>query len=607
MARTILACGAMLAGAAPAFAATPTLIWADDFNQPDGTGPDSSKWIYDIGGGGWGNQELEFYTNSRANSYVISDPDALDGKALVIAAVKDPVYGTITSARLLTATKFQTTYGRIEARVKTTSGQGLWPAFWMLGSDIYTGVNWPDCGEIDILETINASTILYGTLHGPGYAVGAQVPLPAGQNYSQAYHVVAVDWEPNQIQWSVDGTVYQTATPAGGPAGTSSIPAGDPWEFNDSPFFILLNLAVGGDWPGSPDGTTVFPALYTIDYVHVYGLPPTAPTGGAAAAQAPNLVNLSWTGPSDLKGFQLTGYRITRALDSALTQGVLTISAGPNTAFADATAVGGVTYYYAVAAVTTGGVSDLSAVFSATTPEPLPAILAPPGGQVLNSGSTLVLTTASAPGITYQWSFTPQGSAVSRILANSPAGAATDIISGSGGPQLVISGATAASSGSYSVSAAYSDGSTAASAPALVSVGQASNPGYLVNISSRAFVGTGDGILIGGFFIGGSTSRSVLVQALGPALSGQGVSGVLQRPALTIHDSTGAVLFSNTGWGASQLLLAAAASAYATPVLQPDSGDSEVLLTLPPGGYTAEVSGADGGTGVALCAIYQLP
>jgi hypothetical protein len=138
-------------------------------------------------------------------------------------------------------------------------------------------------------------------------------------------------------------------------------------------------------------------------------------------------------------------------------------------------------------------------------------------------------------------------------------------------------------------------------------VAATSSPGYLVNLSARGLVGTSGNILIGGFYIVGSTSRTVLIQALGPALSAEGVSGVLQHPALTIHNSTGATIYSNTGWGSSQLLLNAAAAAYANPVLQPNSGDSEVLLTLPPGGYTAEISGADGGTGVALCAIYQLP
>jgi hypothetical protein len=128
-----------------------------------------------------------------------------------------------------------------------------------------------------------------------------------------------------------------------------------------------------------------------------------------------------------------------------------------------------------------------------------------------------------------------------------------------------------------------------------------------VNISSRAFVGTGDNILIGGFYIVGSTSRTVLIQALGPALAGEGVTGVLQRPVLSIYNTSGVEIYSNEGWGSSQILLNAAASVYASPVLQPNSPDSEVLLTLAPGGYTAEVSGAGNGTGVALCAIYQLP
>jgi hypothetical protein len=128
-----------------------------------------------------------------------------------------------------------------------------------------------------------------------------------------------------------------------------------------------------------------------------------------------------------------------------------------------------------------------------------------------------------------------------------------------------------------------------------------------VNISSRAFVGAGDNILIGGFYITGSTSRTVLIQALGPALAGEGVAGVLRNPVLTIFNTSGVRLYSNTGWGSSQILLKAAAAVYASPVLQPDSPDSEALLTLPPGGYTAEISGANGGTGVALCAVYQLP
>ena len=235
-----------------------------------------------------------------------------------------------------------------------------------------------------------------------------------------------------------------------------------------------------------------------------------------------------------------------------------------------------------------------------------------PGSTTIFSGSTIVFTIVTGlpgaalvhagsaeqpkltPGTTYQWQF--NGS-------NLTDGGG---ISGSTGPQLVITGATAADEGDYSCLVTTGDVSTQSNSAGLL-VASAGTPGYLVNISSRAFVGTGDSILIGGFFVGGSTSRSVLIQALGPALTAQGVSGVLQHPALTIHNSSGAVIYSDTGWGSSQVLLKAAAAAYAQPVLQPDSADSEVLLTLPPGGYTAEIAGADGGTGVALCAIYQLP
>jgi beta-glucanase (GH16 family) len=606
--RAVFLSGLFFAAAMSGFAATPTLIWSDDFNQTDGTGPDPAKWSYDLGGGGWGNEELETYTNSRTNSYVVSDPGALDGKALVIAAVKDSS-GNYTSARLKTETAFSTTYGHFEARLKTTSGQGLWPAFWMLGTDITT-VSWPQCGEIDIMETINAATTLYGTLHGPGYSgangIGSQVPLSGGENYSHAYHVYAVDWAPNQIQWSVDGTVYQTVAPSGGPAGTLNIPPGDEWVFNNSPFFILLNLAVGGDFPGSPSSATVFPGLYVIDYVRVYGLPPTAPTAGAANAMTPNQINLSWVAPSDLKGFTLTGYNVMRATNSSLTQNTLTFNVGASAPFADTTVSGGVTYYYTVAAVTTGGISDPSAVFSATTPVPTPAIATPPVGQTLNPGSTLVLTAVAPLGTSYEWFF--NGSTTP--LADSSAGATADIISGATGPQLVIAHATAMSAGSYTVVAINSAGSSTPSAPAVVSVSQSSDPGLATSISTRAFVGTGDDILIGGFYIVGSTSRTVLVQGLGPALGPLGVASALQHPDLSIHQTQNGhdvTLYSNTGWGSSQVLLNAAASVFASPVLSQGSADSELLLTLPPGGYSAEVSGADGGTGVALCAIYELP
>jgi hypothetical protein len=231
-----------------------------------------------------------------------------------------------------------------------------------------------------------------------------------------------------------------------------------------------------------------------------------------------------------------------------------------------------------------------------------PVITTSPSGESVDAGSTLVLTAVASGATSFQWTFNG-----STLLTDSPNGTTSDIISGSSGPQLVITNATAASAGNYTVVAINATGSSLPSAPATVSVAPNTDPGALVNISSRAFVGTGDNILIGGFYIVGSTSRTVLIQALGPALSGEGVTGVLPHPSLSIFSTSGQKLYSNTGWGSSQILLNAAAAVYASPVLQPNSPDSEVLLTLPPGGYTAEVSDANGATGVALCAIYQLP
>ena len=184
-------------------------------------------------------------------------------------------------------------------------------------------------------------------------------------------------------------------------------------------------------------------------------------------------------------------------------------------------------------------------------------------------------------------------------------------ISGSQGEQLVIHGVTAADTGDYTCIVTSAGVVSTSNAAGLV-VADTSNPGSLTALSSRAFVGAGNDILIGGFYITGSTSCTVLVQAIGPALTAApfNVTGTLQKPALTIHQTQNGqdvVLYSNAGWGSSQVLLNAAAAAGALPALTPGSTDSEILATLPPGGYTAEVTGADGGTGVALCAVYLLP
>jgi hypothetical protein len=223
--------------------------------------------------------------------------------------------------------------------------------------------------------------------------------------------------------------------------------------------------------------------------------------------------------------------------------------------------------------------------------------------QTLNSGSTVVFTVEDPGGVSYQWQLNGAD------LTDSPNGATSDVILGSASNELMITNATGASDGDYTVIATNSAGATSSNSAAL-QVEASSSPGLATSISSRAFVGTGENILIGGFYIVGSTSRTVLIQGIGPALTPLGVSGALKHPELSIHQSQNGrdvTLYSNTGWGSSQVLLDAAASVFASPVLATGSADSELLLTLPPGGYSAEVAGADGGTGVALCAIYELP
>lgn len=249
-----------------AIAASLPPVWQDDFNQPVGTGPDPTKWVHDLGDNGWGNEELQKYTDSRENSFVIDDPAATNGRALVLKAVRTAA-GGYTSARLKTHGKFAAAPGRIEARLKLPQGQGIWPAFWMLGENIDT-VPWPACGEIDVMELVgHQPATLYGTLHGPGYSgshgLTKSIVLPGGGTFADAYHVFSVDWHPGRIDWRLDGKIYHSVTPA-------DLPAGSKWVFDGAPFFLLLNLAVGGKWPGYPDTTTRFPQEYRIDYVRVH-------------------------------------------------------------------------------------------------------------------------------------------------------------------------------------------------------------------------------------------------------------------------------------------------------------------------------------------------
>jgi beta-glucanase (GH16 family) len=243
-----------------------TLVWSDEFNGKDGSLPDPSKWTYDIGGSGWGNHELEYYTNRAENARIE------DGK-LVITARQEAYTGTdgakfnYTSARLKTEGLFSQTYGRFEARIKLPAGQGIWPAFWMLGDNI-GAAGWPKCGEIDIMENVGKEPgINHGSLHGPSATnptsdQTATITLPAGQKLSDDFHVYAAEWEPGMVRFYLDSNLYATFA-------ASQWPAGGTWVF-DHRFFLIFNVAVGGDWPGSPDAATVFPQRMLVDYVRVY-------------------------------------------------------------------------------------------------------------------------------------------------------------------------------------------------------------------------------------------------------------------------------------------------------------------------------------------------
>jgi beta-glucanase (GH16 family) len=251
----------------PAKADTPSVAaaaatFSDTFDGAAGSAVDSSKWQIETGDN-VNNHERQYYTSGNKNA-------ALDGQGhLVITARKENPsnyqcwYGTCqyTSARLNTSGKFSAQYGHVEARMKIPRGQGMWPAFWMLG----TPVNWPASGEIDVMENVGYEpSTIHGTIHGPGYSgsggIGAAYSLPNGQAFADAFHTFAVDWAPDSITWSVDGTVYQRRTPAD--------LGGNTWVFN-KPFFLILNLAVGGDWPGDPNSSTAFPQQLVVDSVSV--------------------------------------------------------------------------------------------------------------------------------------------------------------------------------------------------------------------------------------------------------------------------------------------------------------------------------------------------
>ncbi len=275
------------------------LVWNDEFDGPE---IDLTKWEHEVNGLGGGNNELQYYTDRPENSFI-------ENGCLVIQALEETYTGPdgtrdYTSARLRTPNKGDFLYGRFEARLKLPSGQGMWPAFWMLPTDwVYGG--WAASGEIDVMEAINIPKSIYGTIHYGGtwpdnvssgctYTEGHG---PKATDFSKDFHIYSMEWEPGLMRWYVDGNLYCTKTDWWSSA------APFPAPFNQR-FHLLLNLAVGGNWPGAPDETTVFPQHYIIDYVRVYQIandPPnvtiTRPQNGATLPAGDILIEATASDP----------------------------------------------------------------------------------------------------------------------------------------------------------------------------------------------------------------------------------------------------------------------------------------------------------------------
>jgi beta-glucanase (GH16 family) len=233
------------------------MVWSDEFDADAGTSPDAAKWVYDLGTGqnGWGNNELQTYTDDAENI-------STDGEGnLKINAIRNG--SSYTSARIKTEGLFTQKYGRIEARIKTPSGAGIWPAFWMLGSNI-DEVSWPQCGEIDIMEQKGSqSSITYSSLHGPGYSGGNAATTPYGLQdgrFDSDFNIYAIEWGEDYVDFFVNDFLFKRLTP---------VDVSGEWVYNQ-PFFLILNVAVGGSFVGPPNENTPSPATMSIDYVRVY-------------------------------------------------------------------------------------------------------------------------------------------------------------------------------------------------------------------------------------------------------------------------------------------------------------------------------------------------
>jgi beta-glucanase (GH16 family) len=242
-----------------------SLAWSEEFDGDAGSPPDPGTWRMETGNGGWGNQELQYYTDSGENAFL----DGGGNLAIVVRqpepAVREDRYGGCgyTSARVISQGRMALRYGLVEARIRIPDGRGIWPAFWMLGQDIGEK-GWPQCGEVDIMEILGQDpAVLHATVHGPGYsgAGGVHTSRRARESLADGFHVYSLAWEPGRFRWFLDGQQYASVTPRN--------VRRKPWVF-DHDFFLVINVAVGGTWPGNPDPSLTFPRTMLIDYVRHY-------------------------------------------------------------------------------------------------------------------------------------------------------------------------------------------------------------------------------------------------------------------------------------------------------------------------------------------------
>ena len=248
-----------------------SLAWADEFDGEAGSPPDPGTWRMQTGGGGWGNEELQYYTDGTENASLDGD-----GNLAIVVRQPDPVaredrYGeyAYTSARVISKDRVAVRYGLVEARIQVPDGRGIWPAFWLLGQD-FDAAGWPRCGEIDIMEILGHDpAVVHAAVHGPGYsgAAGISASQRARASLAGGFHVYSIAWEPGRIRWYLDGHPYAAVTPRD--------LRGRRWVF-DHDFYLLINVAAGGNWPGNPDPALTFPRTMLIDYVRHY----TAPAPG---------------------------------------------------------------------------------------------------------------------------------------------------------------------------------------------------------------------------------------------------------------------------------------------------------------------------------------